>query len=134
MAWGRAADRPHVYQCALCGDEIVLQDVLSVHDGYAIGYIEVSYICARRGEPRRGTFTFNEAALRRLFGGTVPDLPWGAGVSSAPARSVPEAERAALVWAWEVTQLESVDEFLLRCRGPRWKDEEIRREFRERWG
>lgn len=104
------------YRCPACHTEITFARVeeLGQIDG------DVFHI-AHKCECCDDTFSYmcqvEHSALLRLLGGFRPVLPYRA----APNPSFilrPAMEKQILLFAWDVTQLADVDEFLLFCGGP----------------
>lgn len=145
---GSVEDRRYI--CTKCREELTLPVVKRVEriepESYGGGYgggkpeIRIIHACTCRAFVRKARYPFDHMALRRLFKGAYT-LPWpttyaeekGEVASDPPVPPEPSPlERRELVMArarFDLGAVESADDFLMYCRGPRSEDDSIREEF-----
>jgi len=128
-----------IYACGVCEAPITLDRVSTITRSRPPDQkLNVIYTCSCRATAITGTFAMNLAALVTLFGSReaieipyTPSLHPTAAV--APTRTVPRRQALMEAWQWETAQLASAHEFLLFCRGPYQRDDEVAEQFREKW-
>ena len=137
-----------MYLCPTCEKEIVHDQLFRVERlpggkspllDEENDLIRITYRHPCSPEPLCVAFMFELSALRRLFPGHQTVLmPWpkvqtvGNGIAVPidwPSRGQDKSHNERLLerTAWEMAQLDTVNEFLLYCRGPR-QPEELRKD------
>lgn len=106
---------PH-YDCVFCGRELEFANV-EFMSTVVENVITIRHTCECRPEITARKYKVDHGAIKRLLNGFRLTVPY----SAAPGPSLPllpEAERLAVLWAWECEQLRDADEFLLFARHP----------------
>lgn len=108
------------YACRICQQELKLDGVHAVTyfppaPGEFDGYLDIDYACPNHDDGRKSIrFVYYPDALRRLFGGGMPELPW--------TRQPPDTRPKLTLmekWRWHLSGVHTAHDFLLWCRGPR---------------
>ncbi|MGZ4518819.1 MAG: hypothetical protein ACXVGB_00175 [Mycobacteriaceae bacterium] len=123
------------YVCTRCKKDLTLEvckriERVSTAPGEQ-PLVRIIHACPCTQWVRSTRYPWDDAAMRRLFNGQSPALPWpkvsGAEdkgeVASDPAPVAPGGyktpDELMVLWAWHLGGVTSAHDFLLWCRGPR---------------
>ena len=137
------------FVCVNCKVELQLLYVKSIEriwNDIGGAHLRVVHQCPCRAWARDAKYPYDDAALRRLFDGHMPHLPWPRvfgkpeegevvdNTTTPPVESPDDRrERELERWRFDLEGVETAQDFLNFCRGPRSLDEVVRAEFRAHW-
>lgn len=134
------------YVCTRCKQELNLawvKQVERIEQTLGRGVmVRIVHACPCTAWVRATRYPWDHSALMRLFGGDFT-LPWPQAigdeegvVDEVPARS-PDGYRSPQQrgddFAHAMDGVHTAQEFLDLCRGPRWRDDEVRSSYWKRW-